>query len=208
VRLHSCDPTGVAFHVQVRQFPHLARAFNLTADELSSSLLDRWSGGGLVVFQERTWDPRRARLTIYEGPPLRADQIGLGRGWTTVARTGTDVTDTLLGASPAAASADLGARIVDRCAIGPVALGEVVEMADAARASERLALAETAAWGLLHAGAVRMLRRGEPVPREHWECTLLQWRSWHDSATTLELATPQATTSAISRSRSASDANR
>lgn len=31
---------GVMFHVQLRQFPHLARAFNLTAEELHSRVLD------------------------------------------------------------------------------------------------------------------------------------------------------------------------
>ncbi len=57
---------------------------------------------------ERKWAPERAKLTIYEGPELRPDEIGVGRGWGNVTKYGTDVTGRLLSAETAEPTA--GAR--------------------------------------------------------------------------------------------------
>jgi hypothetical protein len=206
----------LVFHVQLRQFPHVARAFNLTSEELSARLLEPWVRGGTVRLQDRRWDPARARLTIYEGPELRLDEIGLGRGWANVTRVGADVTVTLLeqarGDIEGRAPTDrLKAGIQARCASAPLALSDVVALAgsEQMRASERLALAEQAVWELLHAGTVRLVRAGEAPAPDQWRPVLLSWATWRDPATTLEAALPaQATTSAISRVRSDSDANR
>ena len=43
----------------------------------------------LTVRAERSWEPAKARLTVYEGPEVRPDDMGLGRGWATVTRGGT-----------------------------------------------------------------------------------------------------------------------
>jgi hypothetical protein len=206
----------VAFHVELRQFPHVARAFNLSGEELGARLLEPWVAGRTVQLQDRRWDPERARLTIYEGPELRPEEIGLGRGWANVTRAGAEVTEALLTRArgePEArlSSEDLKSAILARCASEPLALGEVVALAgtDRVRASERLALAEEAVWELLHAGAVRLVRGGEAPAPDRWRSVLLSWAAWRDPSTLLETASPgHATTSAISRSRSESEANR
>jgi hypothetical protein len=58
------------------------------------------------------------------------------------------------------------------------------------RVSERLALAETAVWELLHESRLIMLRRVSlkagpeftPVDRSEWQRVLLSWATWSDSA--------------------------
>ncbi|MGB8879441.1 MAG: hypothetical protein WCD11_24215, partial [Solirubrobacteraceae bacterium] len=84
------------FHVELRQFPHQTRAFNLTRQELDARILGPWVSGGRVELDDRRWTSDRARLTIYEGPVLTGDQLGLGRGWANVTRQGEDVTERLL----------------------------------------------------------------------------------------------------------------
>jgi len=63
------------FHVELRQFPHLARAFNLTGEELQERIVAPWVAGEMVDWGDQRWAPERARLTIYEGPRLRPDAI-------------------------------------------------------------------------------------------------------------------------------------
>ena len=112
----------------------------------------------------------RARLTIYEGPVLTGDQLGLGRGWANVTREGEDVTERLLAeAAHPPPVAELKRELVERSADGPIAFGAVVELAGErypqSRVSERVALCEQAVWELLHEGAVELTRDGAPVAR-------------------------------------------
>jgi len=174
------------FHVELRQFPHQARAFNLTREELDAKILRPWAAGVAVEYDDRRWLPDRAKLTIYEGPALRPDEMGLGRGWANVTRTGSDVTERLL-ADPGEGSSveELKRAILAACEGGAIALGQLVDLAGAdragSRASERLARAEQAVWELLHQGRVRLLRHGTPVAREQWQPALLAWASWMDA---------------------------
>lgn len=198
------------FHVQVRQFPHLARAFNLTREQLDTTVLHPWVAGRPVRLQERHWEPGRARLTVLEGPELRPEEIGLGRGWANATRSGTDVTAALLGAS-GARTEELKERIAASCATAPLALRDAVALAGPyeARASAQLALAEQAVWELLHAGVVRLARGEEVLAADRWEPTLLSWSAWQDDGLVVESsAAAHATTSAINRSRSGAEANR
>ena len=78
------------FHVELRQFPHVARAFNLTREELDVRFARPWASGAVIAYDDRRWAPERARLTVYEGPQLRTSEIGMGRGWSTVAKTARD----------------------------------------------------------------------------------------------------------------------
>jgi hypothetical protein len=87
------------FHVEVRHFPHVARAFNLSAEQLHARIVGRWVRDQMVELDDRRWAPERARLTIYEGPRLDPSDLGLGRGWGNVTRTGSDVTDRVLAAA-------------------------------------------------------------------------------------------------------------
>jgi len=171
------------FHVELRQFPHQTRAFNLTREELDARILRPWVSGAAIELDDQRWAPDRARLTIYEGPALAGDQLGLGRGWANATREGQDVTARLLAeAAHPPPVAELKRELVARLAGGPVPLTGVVDLAGEsypqARVSERLALCEQAVWELLHEGAVELARDGAPVAREQWQVTLLEWRSW------------------------------
>jgi len=182
------------FHVELRQFPHQARAFNLTPEELKARIVGPWVSGRSIELDDRRWSPERARLTIYEGPPLAADQLGMGRGWGNVTRAGEDVTGRLLAEASAAVAqpapvVDLKYEIVARCAGRPFPVGGVVELVGErypqSRVSERVALAEQAVWELLHEDAVRLVQAGQSVAQGEWQATLLSWETWSGEAVTL-----------------------
>lgn len=178
------------FHVELRQFPHQTRAFNLTREELDARILGPWVSGGGVELDDRRWTSDRARLTIYEGPALTGDQLGLGRGWANVTREGEDATERLLAeAAHPPPVAELKRELVERSADGPLALGAVVDLAGErypqSRVSERLALCEQAVWELLHEGAVQVTTAGAPVAREQWQALLLSWATWTEDETTI-----------------------
>ncbi len=174
----------LSFHVELRQFPHVARAFNLTREELESRILAPWLAGKAVQFEERKWPPDRARLTIYEGPSLQPSEIGLGRGWANAARHGREVTAQLLEPADAPASelASFKRGLLDRAGSAPLPLSEALaaasELYPGRRVSERLALAERAIWELLHEGALALCSDADPVTREHWQAVLLSSDSW------------------------------
>ena len=183
------------FHVELRQFPHQARAFNLGRAELEARILVPWVSRTPLELDDRRWAPGRARLTIYEGPELAADQLGLGRGWANVTRTGEDVTARVIAeASEAAAHPppvmDFRREVVELCAAGPVALGGLVELAGRrfpqSRVSERVTLCERTVWELLHEGVLALVRSGAPVAREEWPEMLLNWEAWRTDAVLLE----------------------
>jgi hypothetical protein len=179
------------FHVELRQFPHQTRAFNLTREELDSRVLRPWVAGSPVEMNDHKWLPDRAKLTIYEGPMLTPDQLGLGRGWSSLTRDGENVTDRLLAevAHPPPV-AELKRELVARCADGPTGISELIALAGQrypqSRVSERIALCEQAVWELLHEGAVQLARSGAPVPRDGWQDVLLNWETWSDDEVIVE----------------------
>jgi hypothetical protein len=171
------------FHVELRQFPHQTRAFNLTREELDARIVRPWVAGEVVALDDRQWPPERSRLTIYEGPVLAGDQLGLGRGWANATREGEDVTARVLAeAAHPPPVAELKRELVAGAAEGAVSLAAIVELTGErypqARVSERLALCELAVWELLHEGAVELTRDGVPVAREEWQAALLDWDAW------------------------------
>jgi hypothetical protein len=174
------------FHIELRQFPHQARAFNLTRAELETRIIGPWASGQAIELDDRRWSPDRARLTIYEGPHLDTDQLGMGRGWGNATRDGEDVTERLLAAGEetqaTAPAAELKREVVDRCAYGPLPLRSLVELTGEryphARLSERIALCEQAVWELLHEGGVELIRADQAVAREEWQQVLLSWEAW------------------------------
>jgi hypothetical protein len=179
------------FHVQLRQFPHVTRAFNLDRAQLDARILAPWAAGRAVELNDRSWNPGKARLTIYEGPSLRGEDIGLGRGWANVTREGREVTERLVAEARAPTAVE---RLKEELAAGlAVELVEIVSQLTGqhpdARPSERLALAERAAWELLHEGRASLQGRGgEEIGRERWERTLLDWSSWTEPGVRLEPA--------------------
>lgn len=178
------------FHVELRQFPHQARAFNLTREELDARILEPWASGGAVELDERRWFPERARLTIYEGPHLAPEDLGMGRGWGNVTRDGSDVTERLLAeiAHPPPV-AELKRELLARLDGGPLPLAAVVELTGEhypqARLSQRIALGEQAVWELLHSGALLLVRAGVPVAPDDWQPVLLSWEAWSGDAVTV-----------------------
>ncbi len=84
------------YHLELRQFPHVMRVFNLSRDELEIRFVRPWVGGTIIEHDDRRWAPERSRLKILEGPELRADELGMGRGWASATRTGSDVTDAVI----------------------------------------------------------------------------------------------------------------
>jgi hypothetical protein len=194
------------FHVELRQFPHVARTFNLTREELQARVLGAWVRGELVEMEERSWAPERARLTIYEGPQLKLEEMGVGRGWANVTKNSTAVTDELLTLERQAAAsasaghlaaenvAELQAEILERCALGELTFSALIELLNRQRPgwriSERIALAEQSIWELLHRGAVALVQPGpdghQRLDREAWQPVLLRWENW-SSATAPEL---------------------
>lgn len=172
------------FHLELRQFPHVARAFNLDGVELDAILVP-WVGGQPVELDDRSWEPKRAKLTVYEGAELASEEIGMGRGWANVARRGEDVTERRLAEvrqrseRPAASAAKR--RLLERLAQGSLELRQVVELMaaeDSPRASQRLAAAEQAVWELLHEGRVSLVREGRILAPGDWQTTLLSWSVW------------------------------
>jgi hypothetical protein len=189
------------FHVELRQALHVTRAFNLSAEELRERIVGRWLSDQEVALNDRRWSPQRARLTIYEGPALRTEEIGLGRGWSNATKSGHDVTTRVLTEAREALDARRGIGdqpsveeckhdVLTRCASEPVALAELVLLASerfpSRRVSARVALVEQSVWELLHEGRAMMLRVGaisEPIGREQWEAVLLAWETWTSDPT-------------------------
>jgi hypothetical protein len=177
------------FHVELRQFPHQTRAFNLTREGLDERIVRPWLAGEPIELNDYRWLPDRATLTVYEGPLLEVADMGLGRGWQNVTRQGRDVTQEVLieardeTGQPATAE-DFKAEIATRSAAGAISISGLMELAGEwyphARVSERIALCEGVVWELLHSVPVTLARRGEAVPAYEWQPLLLTWSTWSD----------------------------
>jgi hypothetical protein len=136
------------FHVEVRQFPHVARVFNLTAEELGARVVVPWTRGLPVELQDRRWMPGRAKLVIYDGRRLDSAEIGLGRGWGTVTRTATEVTAAVLEAAQAPGRLD---------ELATALAGHSVTLAEATSIAAGLGLdAHAAIWQLLRDGRLKL----------------------------------------------------
>jgi hypothetical protein len=174
------------FHLELRQFPHVARVFNLSREELDARFARPWVSGTVIQHDDRRWAPERARLTVYEGPEMRPDEIGMGRGWSTVGKTSLEVTETVLAEAERGSGANAAVRtfsaLLQAAAASPVSLGDVVALAAGEypqwRPSEQLALAERTVWEMLHHAQVTLTREGDEVPRADWQPILLSWASW------------------------------
>ena len=177
------------FHVELRQFPHQTRAFNLTREELDERVVGPWIAGEALELNEYRWLPDRATLTIYEGPELGMADMGLGRGWQNVTRKGRDVTQEVLieardETSELPTADDFKDEVAARAGAGTIAISGLVELAGEwypqSRVSERIALCEGVVWELLHSVPVTLSRRRQPVPAYEWQAVLLTWATWTD----------------------------
>jgi hypothetical protein len=183
------------YHLELRQFPHVARAFNLTRDELERRFVRPWVAGSIIEHDERRWSPERVRLTIVEGPELRTDELGMGRGWATATRQGRDVTEPLIAEARRGAEArpevEALKDAVREVAASAITLQDVMALAAAAhpgwRPSEQLALAEQAVWEMLHQERLTLSAGGKPVARDRWQPLLLSWETWTGADPGVEL---------------------
>jgi hypothetical protein len=146
------------FHVELRQFPHVARSFNLTREELEARILAPLAAGRTLRWDDRSWNPEKAKVTVYEGRELPVEEMGMGRGWGNVTKDGEDVTERLLSEARRAVSSPpvleaLKEAIAARAAAHPIGyyelLGVAGELADTADADQRAGLAARAVWELL-----------------------------------------------------------
>lgn len=148
---HPGSVPGV-FHVEMRAGSHVVREFNLNEQRLWLEFLAPLMADVDFTVAGHDFTPRKTRLAVYEGPELRSDQLGIGRGWQNVERTAVDVTERVLararehtartatrsggaeveqataGATPAAAPASvelLRERLIGRLSAGPVTAQEI-----------------------------------------------------------------------------------
>jgi hypothetical protein len=178
--------SDAVYHVELRQFPHVARVFNLSREELESRFVRPWVGGTIIEHEDRRWAPERSRLKILEGRELRPEEMGMGRGWATATKSAADVTDAVLAQARRGAEARPEVEAL-KDAIAEVAatnLGfqDVMALAAAAhptwRASQQLELAEQAVWEMLHQSRLEVMVNGSAVRRERWQPIVLSWATW------------------------------
>jgi hypothetical protein len=168
--------------VELRQFPHNMCRFNLSAQELRTSVLEPWVHNPWIEFGERKWIPHQATLTVLEGPRIPFGQLTMGRGWRTAQRDGREVTEALLEAlaqepAPATrpvaegstgedlAADSLGLELLARIGAERAPLRRAWELAEerhpGSPASATLALAERAVQSLLRGRLVVLLDEAE-----------------------------------------------
>ncbi|MFL5864719.1 MAG: hypothetical protein ACJ780_28815 [Solirubrobacteraceae bacterium] len=174
------------FHLELRQFPHVARVFNLSREDLESRFVRPWVAGAIIEYDERRWVPERSRLKILDGPELRPEDMGMGRGWGAATKGATDVTDAILAQARRGAEArpELEALkgAIAEVAGTPLGFQDVMALAAAAhphwRASQQLELAEQAVWEMLHQSRLDMTVNGSAVARRRWQPIVLSWATW------------------------------
>jgi hypothetical protein len=177
------------YHLELRHFPHVARAFNLSRDELDARFVRPWVAGTIIEFDDRRWSPENTRLKILEGPQLRPDELGMGRGWASATKDSREVTDEVIGQARRGAEArpevEALKSAVEEVATGPITFQDVMALAAAAhptwRVSEQLAVAEQAVWEMLHQRRLEMSGGGVPIGSERWQPVLLSWATWADT---------------------------
>jgi len=86
----------MAFHVEISRGFRRARVFNLDADEVRRTVIERWRAGDPVRLGDRDWKPGECALRVLEGPVLDARALAQGQGWQNAERTAADVARELL----------------------------------------------------------------------------------------------------------------
>src|ERR1700749_3018415 len=174
------------YHLELRQFPHVARVFNLSRDELEARFIRPWIGGTMIEHHARRWAPERSRIKILQGPELRSDELGMGRGWASASRSGTDVTEAVIAQARRGAEArpevEALKSAISEVAATPLGFQDVMALAAAAdppwRATQQLELAEQAVWEMLHQSRLIMVVGAETVARARWQPVVLSWATW------------------------------
>ena len=174
------------YHLELRQFPHVARAFNLDREALDTRFLRPFAAGELIEYEDRRWGAEKTRLTVLEGPELDQADRGLGRGWAQATKRGRDVTEQVLAEINRGAEArpevEALKDAIAEVAATPITFPDAFALAAARqplwRASEQLSLAEQAVWEMLHQHRLRMCEDEETLEPERWQPVVLLWSTW------------------------------
>ena len=165
------------YHVEMRMGMQVVREFNLSEEQLWVTFLSPLMAGREFIFEGHEFSPRQTRLKVYEGPELRPDQLGMGRGWQNVERSADDVTERVLArarehtaAAATAAAHDLPVaellreRLIGRLSAGPIAAPELLaitaELMPGSSEAERREVARRAAWVLLERDVAQLVPSG------------------------------------------------
>jgi hypothetical protein len=189
------ESSPAVLHVQLQRFPHSARAFNLSEEEVRRTVVEPWEAGRLIELGERFWAPGECKLTILDGPPLDPGVLGLGRGWAAALKHGRNVTGELIRAPTAAdprrvasgpSFEDFKDEVLALSLRGAPSLEELWRLAirryPDRSLSDRLGLTERAVKALLHDELVELRAGGGPadprVPAGDVERVLCAWETW------------------------------
>ena len=174
------------YHLELRQFPHTARVFNLERAELDTRFVRPWVQGEMIDHDERRWAPERTRLKILNGPAVRLDELGLGRGWGQATKDSEDVTDAVLAEAQRGAQARpeveaLKEQVV-QAAGQLLSFGAVAALAGAAhpgwRASEQLRSPSRPCGSCCTRSGWRSWPAASRWRRERWQEVVLRWSTW------------------------------
>ena len=180
----------MAYHIEIKAFPNVARAFNLDRAALDARFVRPWVDGELIEFDDRRWAPDKTTLTVLSGPEIGAAARGLGRGWGEVTRHSENVTEAIIAevrngtqAQPEVAALTRALTEVAAGSERGIAFPDAIALAAAAqsgwRASEQLALAEQTVWEMLHRRRLELIGEdGSPLGAERWQEVVLSWATW------------------------------
>ena len=154
----------------------VVREFNLSDERLWLLFLKPLMADQPFTVEGHEYTPRHTRLTVYEGPELRPDQLSFGRGWQSVERSAEDVTDRVLQrareytaghnahahSTPPAGAELVRERLLGRIAAGPIPAQEILaiatELMPDSTEQQRVEAGRQAAWELLERGAANLSR--------------------------------------------------
>jgi len=90
----------VAFHVELTSEKNRARVFNLSREELLSSVIEPWLADRPFELAEYEWQPSESSLTVLEGKHLDNPDLAFGQGWSNAERSSENVTRRVLDEAP------------------------------------------------------------------------------------------------------------
>jgi hypothetical protein len=90
----------MAFHVELTSPQNRARVFNLSREELLSTVIEPWLADRPFELAEYEWVPSESSLRILEGKRLENPDLVLGQGWSNAERSAENVTKRILEEAP------------------------------------------------------------------------------------------------------------
>jgi hypothetical protein len=90
----------MVFHVELTSPKNRARVFNLSREELLSTVIEPWLSDRPFELAEYEWLPSESSLKILEGRHLDNPDLALGQGWSNAERSAENVTRRVLAEAP------------------------------------------------------------------------------------------------------------